>query len=117
MEEVEKKKSKIEKKKAVESEKAIVKDTFFNRVKRGFLNNPVVKKINELFGKKEEKDVFDTISANDSKNSKPITKEEDFVQKVDGAKSLKDAHKEMEEKKVRVAVQDSREEEMEIGDE
>ena len=109
---------KIEEKKAVESEKAIVKDTFFNRVKRGFLNNPVVKKINELFGKKEEKDVFDTISANDSKNSKPITKEEDdFVQKVDGAKSLKDAHKEMEEKKVRVAVQDSREEEMEIGDE
>ena len=109
---------KIEEKKAVESEKAIAKDTFFNRVKRGFLNNPVVKKINELFGKKEEKDVFDTISANDSKNSKPITKEEDdFVQKVDGAKSLKDAHKEMEEKKVRVAVQDSREEEMEIGDE
>lgn len=109
---------KIEEKKVVESEKAIAKDTFFNRVKRGFLNNPVVKKFNELFGKKEEKDVFDTISANDSKNSKPITKEEDdFVQKVDGAKSLKDAHKEMEEKKVRVAVQDSREEEMEIGDE
>lgn len=86
-------------------ETALAKPTFFSEMKRKFLESKIGKKITEIFGKKEDKDVVSAAIANVSENSNPVTKDEgDFVQRVDGDKILRDAQKEMEEKRMQVGV-------------